>query len=393
MNIRAGVTGKVEALVGQIRALVVQLVNVDRIGTIRARRDIGDLVATSIHTIGSNAWATVDGHAITVHRSVTVGQAIIVDGGITGFNRTVITQIQVVCQAQFDVIAIMGNGQVLVGRSEVNGAARCHVAGPFRITIGADVPALVGDIADIGQLVDVNRIRAIGTSGHIGDFLATGIHPVCGDTRATGDGQTIPVHGGVAVGEATIVDRGIARGDAAVIAQIDVLVQLDVQGIVAIRDYTDVAISQVVGIFGIAFHVDSLAQITMNIRAGVTGKVEALVGQIRALVVQLVNVDRIGTIRARRDIGDLVATSIHTIGSNAWATVDGDTITVHRSVTVGQSIIVDGGITGFNRTVITQIQVVCQSQFDVIAIVGNGQVLVGRSEVNGAARCYITGIG
>ncbi|MGJ8525925.1 hypothetical protein LMG33818_001672 [Halomonadaceae bacterium LMG 33818] len=285
----------------------------------------------------------------------------------------------------------MGNGQVLVGRSEVNGAARSHIAGPFRITIGADVPALVGDIADIGQLVDVNRIRAIGTSCHIGDFLATGIHPVCGDTRATGDGQTIPVHGGVAVGEATIVDRGIARGDAAVIAQIDVLVQLDVQGIVAIRDYTDVPIGQVISVFGITFHVDSLAQITMNIRTGITGKVQPLVGQVTVLIMQLVNVDRIGTIRARCDIGDLVATSIHTIGSNAWATVDGDAIAVHRGVTVGQSIIVDGGAAGRNGTVITQIQIIGQSQFDVIAIVGNGQVLVGRSEVNSAARCHVAG--
>ncbi|MGJ8525921.1 hypothetical protein LMG33818_001668 [Halomonadaceae bacterium LMG 33818] len=176
-----GVTSEGKAFLCQVVPLLIQLATVNRIGTILADipwRNVGNLVITGVYTISGDTGSICNGHTIAVHGGVTVFQAIIVDGGAAGRNGTVITQIQVVCQAQFDVVAIMGNGQVLVGRSEVNSAARCHVAGPFRITIGTDVPALISrcirGIGDIGgvihTLISGIELRAInGIGAAIGD--------------------------------------------------------------------------------------------------------------------------------------------------------------------------------------------------------------------------------
>ncbi|MGJ8525922.1 hypothetical protein LMG33818_001669 [Halomonadaceae bacterium LMG 33818] len=136
----------------------------------------------------------------------------------------------------------------------------CIIAGrTIVVVVGLLVTVVIDTV--IAGLVLLNGIINI---VFVGDVIPVGDRTVIGRFTAVVDFEVITQFGGTTdvqvIGRHTaIIDGGVAGSHGAIAPQINILVQLDVQGIVTIRDYTDVPIGQVISVFGIAFDVDGLA--------------------------------------------------------------------------------------------------------------------------------------
>jgi len=105
---------------------------------------------------------------------------------------------------------------------------------------------LVGcGVGGVVQLADIDRIGGIDPRRQAGDSLTPHVDTRGGHAWAARDGQAAGIERhGRADGHAIGVDAGVASGDAAIVTQVDVLGQLDLQTISAIGHHPDVAIGQ-----------------------------------------------------------------------------------------------------------------------------------------------------
>src|SRR5690606_22638713 len=105
---------------------------------------------------------------------------------------------------------------------------------------------------------------------------------------------------------------------AAVGAEVDVLVELDGQGVGAVGYHADVAVGQR-GCVGRAAHqVHRLAQRAVHVRARIAGKRQRCLGQPG----ELVHVHRVRAVHARRHVGDDRTAGIDAPGRHARTAVD-----------------------------------------------------------------------
>src|SRR5690606_3655209 len=257
----------------------------------------GDVTVIVLHR------GAVRGHRGDVAIGIGHGQAIGVEHRVPGGHAV---HGDVVSKVEGHVIAVgrLGDDDVAVVIVQVDrvagGAVDAHVGGVF--TLRADVPARVGHVVHLAQLILRRSLAAddvVRIEGEVGQATdgpgLTADHDRVGpadrdDAAADGRGAGAVGHGdgagpdggavaGTVVNVQTIgVQRGIADRQAAVCAQVDVLVELHLQGVSAIGNHADVAVGQR-GLVGRTTHqVHRFAQPALHVRTGIAGEGQRGVG-------------------------------------------------------------------------------------------------------------------
>src|SRR5690606_31192932 len=260
----------------------VQLAAVDGIragGADLAGSDVGDDHVPGVDAGDGHARPTVDHQAGIAQVHVGADRhAGGVDVGITGGHAI---DRYVVGQVEHQVGTVPVDLDIAVVVAEVDRAAGANVVvGHRAFAVHRYIPAGVGHVADLLELVLGRRLSAgvvVRIEGGVGQ-AADGAEVAVDHDRTA---RALHAHearahrraaGGNGHRQAGVVDRRIADRDAAVRTQVDVLVELDLQGIGAIGNHADVAFGQR-GLIGRTTHqVHRLAQPTLDVVARIARK-------------------------------------------------------------------------------------------------------------------------
>ncbi|MGJ8525920.1 hypothetical protein LMG33818_001667 [Halomonadaceae bacterium LMG 33818] len=327
-----------------------------------------DTVITGLVLLNGVINIVFVGDVITFINRARVGsRPILINGGIA--------KVKIRCQIYIDVVAVMGNGEVLILVAEINIVTRRYITGTRSVTIGTDVPALIS-----------RCIRGIGDIGGVIHTLISGI-----ELRAiNGIGAAIGDTPGRDIGDLTLITTGANTDDTAWISA-RILIGCTTDGAFGSRvgsgggRATTQRYRIVVGRGGTITQrrcagtcrrraIPYGGRMLTRRRGGYTGGKRIVA--CRAIVVVVILLVTI--------VIDTVITGLVLLNGVINIVFVGDVITFINRARVGsRPILINGGI--------AKVKIRCQIYIDVVAVMGNGEVLILVAEINIVTRRYITG--
>ncbi|MNO67433.1 hypothetical protein D3C76_582380 [compost metagenome] len=347
----AFITGELQALGSQAVTHLVELIEVHRVATILTLGEVGDPGVVHVDTTHSDARTIVDGQAGVVDQGIAHGDAVDIQVPVEGDSYLAVL-----------VRTALGYADVAVA-TEGDRSVRADVGA---VAVGvADVPAGRGQVPHISELIDVHRIATVHAGREVGDPGVIHVDAAHSDARAIVDGQ------------AGVVDQGVAHSDA---VEVQVTVESDGHLAVLVRTalgHADVAVATE-GNVAVRADVGAVAVGVADVPAGR--------GQVPHIS-ELIDVHRIATVHAGREVGDPGVIHVDAAHSDARAIVDGQAGVVDQGVAHSDAVEVqvtvesDGHLAVLVRTALGHADVAVATEGNVAVRADVGAVAVGVADV------------